>query len=594
MISVPYTIKNLYHQDHCYKNIRIHFPNGERSDICNNLIVKDSVSFTESLCSQNTLKFGLCESPIFECEVVGVGNIKGATIEVSVEIECPFSASGAEWKADLQKYVYSIPYGTFVVDSCQRQADMNHRKIVAYAGFATNRWEISEIEREKGGYEASGEYYTPNSAMFMAANGFDIIDSITEKETVTFPAQTDSLEYNFDLFQFPGESEYYKIIVKFSGGHDINAQDDRANDRLYQFQKPLYNYSRSELKNIIDAYANYYGMDIPSKASYIRNLNRILDLVFNGGIQIYKSNSLTNSIVVPGGINLPFYTYNNLQNSNYRVRLWAFTQIYIYTIDWGSHYSREQYITLSTDTFKLDKRSYRYTNRAYWAMLRYSFEANIIPANSGLSRPIKLTPNFDELDLQTDLNGIVELAGQFVRTKRDATTEMLNLKRQFGLIPDTDLYPGMAVYPESVTGGTLQPKDYQSCWYDDEYTKPFGRIRCVYKNNQNEQIEYSLYMQGFSEEDDESQYQIYDISDNPYIKNGIYSESVIQGICNTIANELTSVSWMPVEFVGRGLPYVESGDTFEILTKSNDSITTIVLNRTLTGEQTLTDTYKSV
>ena len=51
---------------------------------------------------------------------------------------------------------------------------------------------------------------------------------------------------------------------------------------------------------------------------------------------------------------------------------------------------------------------------------------------------------------------------------------------------------------------------------------------------------------------------------------------------------------MPVEFTGRGLPYVEAGDTFEILTKSNDSITTIVLNRTIKGEQCLIDSYKSV
>ena len=98
MISITSEIKELYHQDHCYKNIRIHFPNGERTDICNNLIVKDSVSFTESLCSQNTLKFGLCESPIFECEVVGVGNIKGATIEVSCEIECPATVEDAAWR----------------------------------------------------------------------------------------------------------------------------------------------------------------------------------------------------------------------------------------------------------------------------------------------------------------------------------------------------------------------------------------------------------------------------------------------------------------------------------------------------------------
>ena len=50
---------------------------------------------------------------------------------------------------------------------------------------------------------------------------------------------------------------------------------------------------------------------------------------------------------------------------------------------------------------------------------------------------------------------------------------------------------------------------------------------------------------------------------------------------------------MPVDFKGRGLPYVEAGDTFEILTRSGDSITTIVLNKTTTGEQTLTDNYKS-
>ena len=83
MISVPDSIKEKLHLDHCQKNIRIHFPNGERSDICNDLIVKDTVNFTESLCSQETLKFGLSEASVFECETVGVGNIKGATIDVS-------------------------------------------------------------------------------------------------------------------------------------------------------------------------------------------------------------------------------------------------------------------------------------------------------------------------------------------------------------------------------------------------------------------------------------------------------------------------------------------------------------------------------
>ena len=135
MLNIPYSIKSLLNTDSVNKNIRIHFPNGERSDISNNQIVQDSVEFTESLCSQNTLKFGLCESPIFECEVVGVGNIKGNTIEVYCEVYCDASVSGSVWQNDLQHYVYQIPYGTFVVDSCKRQADMIHRKIVAYSSI---------------------------------------------------------------------------------------------------------------------------------------------------------------------------------------------------------------------------------------------------------------------------------------------------------------------------------------------------------------------------------------------------------------------------------------------------------------------------
>ena len=95
MINVPQEIKDILHQDTCPKNIRIHFPNGERTDICNDQIVMDSVSFKESLCSQNSFKFGLAESPIFECEVVGVSINNGATIPVYCAVYCPQTIQGA-------------------------------------------------------------------------------------------------------------------------------------------------------------------------------------------------------------------------------------------------------------------------------------------------------------------------------------------------------------------------------------------------------------------------------------------------------------------------------------------------------------------
>ena len=145
-----------------------------------------------------------------------------------------------------------------------------------------------------------------------------------------------------------------------------------------------------------------------------------------------------------------------------------------------------------------------------------------------------------------------------------------------------------------MTGGKLLPNDYQSCWYEDEYTLPFGAIYCEYKNTSNEDVSFTLYLTGYNAESDSDTYRTYNLTDNYYIRYYTWTEAQIQAICEQLADGIDGVSYMPVDFVGRGLPYVEAGDTFEILTKSNDSITTIVLNRTISGEQVLTDSYKSV
>ena len=170
----------------------------------------------------------------------------------------------------------------------------------------------------------------------------------------------------------------------------------------------------------------------------------------------------------------------------------------------------------------------------------------------------------------------------------------MNIKQQFGLLPQNALYPESDLYPEGVTGGKLLPSDYQSCWYDDYYKKPFGLITFTYKNSNNEIVKYNKYLSDFTNDSDPDSYLTYDLSTNPIITSYTWSDSDLAALCDVIANNIEGVTYMPVEFIGRGLPYVEAGDTFEILTASNDSITTIVLNRTLSGEQVLTDSYKSV
>lgn len=85
MLTIPSAVEDAL-KNGAQKNFRVHFPNGERADITNDNIVSESVSFTESICSQSELKFGLAEASVLEFETVGVENIRGAEIEASVEV----------------------------------------------------------------------------------------------------------------------------------------------------------------------------------------------------------------------------------------------------------------------------------------------------------------------------------------------------------------------------------------------------------------------------------------------------------------------------------------------------------------------------
>lgn len=87
MLVVPDKVKELFKADSVIKNFRISFPNGEHPDITNDQIVYESVVLTESICSQDTFRFGLAESPVLEFEAVGIQNIKDCEINAFLELD---------------------------------------------------------------------------------------------------------------------------------------------------------------------------------------------------------------------------------------------------------------------------------------------------------------------------------------------------------------------------------------------------------------------------------------------------------------------------------------------------------------------------
>ena len=581
MIQVPESIKELYHRDTCKKNIRIHFPDGERSDICNDLIVKDTVSFTESLCSQSSLKFGLTESPVFECETVGVGNIKGARIEVFCEIYCDSSITGAEWRVDLEAYVYSIPYGVFIVDSCKRQGDIIHRKIVAYSEIYSFKWGISTFEKAKELTSLpSSTTYTPSLVYFLCANGFPIGD---DAFTVTpLPTQVpgttrfpDSGYYNGKI---NGESCFIVIkITKTLWGfnNNPNSADYHEINDLLRFSADSQN--AKALREIDDWLKNVRILGHENLKN--EHLFSVVYFRPSGEIVYQKKTDRYPYYINP---QMPSNFYPSGSNSGeLSVTCPSAVTYEIYDLN---HILVEEKTWDLCSNVTCDKMVF---NNSLLKSLKVSF-----PTIKNAASDFRI--QIGEVDVQQLENSFYELMGEFGFVQRNGGVKIVNIKRQFGLLPLQTLYPDDDVYPQGVTGGWLYPEDYQSCWYDDVYSLPFGAIKCTYKDSNEAEWEFWLYLSGFDDNSLPDTYQVYDLSENYVIQQNVWTQNQIQSLCENIANNINGVSYMPVDFVGRGLPYVEAGDTFEILTKSNESITTIVLNRTITGEQTLTDSYKSV
>ena len=656
MIQVPDEIKALLHQDTCKKNIRIHFPNGERTDICNNLIVKDSVSFTESLCSQDSLKFGLCEAPVFECETVGVGNIRGMDIEVSCEVFCAPDAEGAIWKTDLQHHVYPVVLGTFRVDTCQRQADINHRKIVAYGGLSNYNFDHINDAIDSPQGHGDGAQLHASKLIALALQTDALLEN--ESKTVLSPTTADTLQtgYAYEIKSRADSTIRTNYIRLYSDTQDEGSYtfsrvynsnntpvtveyNHRAYFNNYSANTDLYNkYTPDGTKNLIDFHNfpykrisdklsnvrgymwnlmqdqqivignNTYAPEelVISPDSYMRNESIGLrrDLAYED-INLGASEDLytVESMRFWKSINLRFcrdYLYSNFtyvmfkkndgtKTSDYAVTsgsetgiLWKYLKILDRNnLNESCSLAREeienQILMLYEDTETLDD-----TGAIVYGITSDDYGPQLYKEDLG-----------ENFDLREFTQATTELRGGFLYVDHFNVIKLVDIKQQFGLHPSNSLYPGDDVYPEGVTGGKLLPQDYRSCWYDDEYTKPFGAIYCEYKNTSQEDASFTLYLTGFNSSSPADSYQVYDLTGNSFITEYAWTQAQIQAICNVIADNIDGVTYMPVEFTGRGLPYVEAGDTFEILTKSNDSITTIVLNRTLSGEQTLTDQYKS-
>lgn len=571
MLNIPKEVKELFEKDSVRKNLRIHFPNGEREDITNSNLIAESFSFTESVMSQSEFRFGLCEASMVEFECFGVENIKGYEIKAYHEID--ISSLGEEFIAeygmtseDVAFPFYRVPYGKFKVKEALRQSDMVRRKVTAYGVFIENT-ELNEVEvvKRKVGLSKSHKYEF-DLYKFMYSNlpgDFNISNATYENVGRKF----NRIELPLDQFGFEIEEiNFYEHSVSASNnlyylqyGEMLKTREELKNE-LILLIKEEYGEGSSVLDDVLSFYeiiekyitqprVYFVGDDTRGYDAYPQNNYYVYPYMPNGEFEF----------IIPIGFKLLLFNRSDL--SQYRV-IGEFS------------FKNEEDVSIQRVTTNFPE---------------YTFSLPQIKNSEGYY----IVVDFAESNPYNIIQSSLEFMGLFGRYDRYGNFKTISLSNNFGLYPSEDLYPSETLYPREASGGTLTKGNYLSAWYDDEYTKPYDRVSVSYKNADEEEI-YAEHLLVDIESDtyNASDYQSYSLSENYLIQNGTFTEAQITEILQTVGEALQNIRYMPCEIDAVGMPWVEAGDGLEIVT-NNGSFDTLVLNRRINGIQRLIDNIEA-
>lgn len=569
MIEVSEKLKKAFMTDNVEKQVRITFPNGEHAEITNEHIVANTFSFAESLCSQETLKFGLCEANVFKV-TAECGNIKGCIISVFIDVF-------------YDGEVFEMPLGMFKVDSCKRQAGTHLRNIEAYTESVTeNDVGLPEFQ--------SAKFKTPFATTARTISyGFNKFKAELFQEKITDGTILDfirsiSTDYRGYLFtDEKGETHILRIYYKayYENTIDSWVGDFNNPNRLYQtnvdYTVEPFKSVCEELQKIFERNKKYIDRDYKAEefvsTCYILE-NRGKDYKeYERRIILKKDRPY--SLYFP---NVARGTVNTVEHARATISV---PTRFIYDID--DHTAAPQRRIFDYDVSELTTVVYK------------EIEETLPPILIPLDQKVKqFNTNIDCYMLSDEaeknissfniLNGYLELQGMFAKTSRDGKWEIFTINDNFALYPQDEIYPNEELYP--VIGKNYQPLStvsYKSADYEEFETHKYGYVRASYLASDNEK--YSITVLCNSDYDN-----VYEMTNNYLLMSRVYSADEVRQIIKTLFYpNIKDIAYNPANLSIKGLPFIEAGDVIKVFTDYKQTFKTFVFRRTLTGEQLLVD-----
>lgn len=523
----------------------------ELSPIDNDNIISQSFSFKESICSADTLKFGLCEASEIQIDVFDKNyDYTGREMDLSLQF------------ADIQE---RFVWKNFVIAEAKKSyaGDIQKRHIVAYdklknlnenayAWYTQYMWGIN-LDRSEPYYLYNFDYQRQIfSTYYNLAKAF----GIEQEEYIT----THDLGYfsNLDSSDIKnmtyGTNRYLKFakteLTKLDFGNYSDAfmvVVDLAQNRK----------SGNEYANFLNTYDSL-GRGIESANVLLEftisgESDTINFLCDSGDVIIPPANWTGVNVLVPSNLQFPS-TFEQMGNG--------------FTL-YGVEFNYLNVSDLVNGTKWLPYHSYIYSKPT---------TENIFKADSSITA-------------RDVMRSLMEMCGCFFRLDREGHPQFL-YAMEHGLYPSNTLFPADNLFPRKSSELTMPTSYYIKANFEEYRVSNFGGVQVVVNtyDSQGAVVRWEYW-------GDESSDNAYLIDDNIFLCNSQFEYEPemagnVQELLENLWNVLNNMSYTPFTAETIGTPFLESGDRFTLLTKT-DGFESFIFERTLKGIQVLKDYYEA-
>lgn len=584
MLNIPDEVKALFKADSIFKNFHVHFPNGENTDLNNDDIVSESVSFTESICSKDVFQFGLSERSQIQFECVGVQNIYGMTIECAIEIDV--DSLGAAWISSHQptgteewldpqvctygaRNMYRVPYGRFIVESCPRsQGAMKHRRVNGYSidGYANAANITSSVLTLKESCEVnptlldSDDGKLLQNAFLLIAGETQNVDGLTLSETTL--SMTTENDMQIQQYEWEYNGTHYFLELDGTSAHCNVAETNDVNS-LYRATYSMNASALADVETIIEEVLAHGGDEKTARDFLKRQMLPFYTCKYNPGLYVYNVRDRA-QLEMDSGYFYGYYPWDSTYGITAAVMFPANLNFSVFST--GTVYLQK---TIQTCTDNQTVKRYEQTDANM-----NSFRIGLSATGTGTDKSTFI----GSVDIYELARGLAEVTGQFFTVSRTGIGENVTVNKNNPI--------------------AMPPADYSEMWWDEYNVEPVGNIKCTYYDFEFGKTQETIIEIGTGT-------SIYDLSSNYYLNNiFLTSDDLIpggEGVIDVIKNilndnfvpALADISFTPVELSSMGLPYLEAGDYLEIDDADGGTVGTYILNRTLNGIQALKDSIES-